>query len=173
MSTAETSRSDDLYGMITGYYLSQAIHVVARLGIADLLAPGPCSAEELAQRSRTHGLSLRRVLRLLVTAGLFTEDDAGRFALTPTGNQLRAGVPGSMRATALLFGGITQRAWVDLLHSVTTGEPAFRHAFGMEPFASWPTTPRRPPISMRRWLVLPHKSPATAPRLTTSRHAGW
>jgi Dimerisation domain len=74
-----------LYRMITGFYISRAIYVMARLGIADFLSDGPLNAEELAQRSRTHVLSLKRVLRLLVTAGVFTEDNNWRFALTPTG----------------------------------------------------------------------------------------
>jgi hypothetical protein len=30
-----------LFRMITGYYVSRAIHVVAKLGIADLLSQGP------------------------------------------------------------------------------------------------------------------------------------
>jgi hypothetical protein len=75
------------------------------------------------------------VLRLLVTAGVLTEDDMGRFALTPIGDCLRAGVPGSVRAAALLFGGITERAWGELLYSVETGEPAFRRIFGKDSFA--------------------------------------
>lgn len=62
------------------------------------------------------------------------EEEDGRFALMPIGACLRSGVPGSMRAAALLFGGITQQAWGDLLHSVKTGEPAFRHVFGIDPF---------------------------------------
>jgi orsellinic acid C2-O-methyltransferase len=124
-----------LYRMITGFYISQAIHAMARLGIADLLSNGSLEAEELAQRSKTHAPSLKRVLRLLVAAGVFTEDNAGRFALTQIGDYLRADLPGSMRPAALLFGGITQRAWSDLQHSVETGEPAFRRVFGRDSFA--------------------------------------
>ncbi|MGH6830505.1 MAG: methyltransferase [Methylocella sp.] len=124
-----------LYQMITGFYVARAIYVMARLGIADILSEGPRNAEELAQWSKTHGPSLKRVLRLIVTAGVLSEDEKGRFALTPLGEHLRAGVPGSMRAAALLFGGITQRAWGDLLHSVETGEPAFRKVFGQDTFA--------------------------------------
>jgi O-methyltransferase domain/Dimerisation domain len=135
MSTQELPPPSALYRMITGFYVSQAIYVMARLGIADFLSDGPLDTEELAQRSTTHVQSLKRVLRLLVTAGLFTEDNRGRFALTPIGDQLSAGAPGSMRATALLFGGITQRAWGDLLYSVETGEPAFRQVFGQDSFA--------------------------------------
>src|SRR5262249_50094447 len=125
-----------LYRIITGFYVSQAIYVMARLGIADFLRSGPLNADDLAQRSKTHAPSLKRVLRLLAAADVFTEDNEGRFALTPIGDHLRAGVPGSMRAAALLFGGITQRAWGDLLHSVKTGEPAFRRVFGHS-IAGW------------------------------------
>jgi SAM-dependent methyltransferase len=123
-----------LFRMITGFYLSRAIHVAAKLEIADRLADAPRVAEDLAAATGTHAPSLRRVLRLLASAGVFAEEPDGRFALTPMGACLRSGVPGSMRAAALLFGGITQQAWGDLLHSVETGEPAFRRVFGAEPF---------------------------------------
>src|SRR5215472_16012611 len=68
-----------LFRMISGFYVSRAIHVMARLGIADFLADGPVHTEELAKHTKTHAPSLRRVLRLLVTAGVVTEDDDGRF----------------------------------------------------------------------------------------------
>jgi O-methyltransferase domain len=106
-----------------------------KLGIADLLAAGARGHDELARATSTHPDSLRRVLRLLAGAGVFTEEEDGKFALTPIGACLRSGVPGSMRAATLLFGGITQEAWGDLLHSVETGEPAFRRVFGMDSFA--------------------------------------
>jgi hypothetical protein len=135
MSPQEMPPPFVLFRMITGFYVSRAIHVVAKLGIADLLADGARGHDDLAKATGSHAPSLNRVLRLLAGAGLFTEEADGRFALTPIGACLRSGVPGSMRAAALLFGGITQQAWGDLLYSVETGEPAFRRVFGMEPFA--------------------------------------
>jgi orsellinic acid C2-O-methyltransferase len=135
MSSQELPPPFALFRMITGFYVSRAIHVAAKLGIADLVGDGARGADELAQATRTHAPSLKRVLRLLASAGLFTDEADGRFALTPVGACLRSGVPGSMRAAALLFGGITQQAWGDLLYSVETGEPAFRRVFGLEPFA--------------------------------------
>jgi len=66
---------------------------------------------------------------------VFTEQEDRCFALTPLGECLRTGVPGSMRSAALLFAGITQEAWRDLLYSVRTGEPAFHHVFGMDSFS--------------------------------------
>ncbi len=134
MSTQELPPPFALFRMITGYYVARAIHVAARLGIADLLADGPRRHDELAEATGTHAPSLNRVLRLLAANGVLTEEEGGRFSLTPIGASLRSRVPGSMRAAALLFGGITQQAWGDLLHSVETGEPAFRRVFGLEPF---------------------------------------
>jgi hypothetical protein len=134
MSTQELPPPFALFRIVTGYYVSRAIYVAARLGIADLLAEGRRSHDELAKATGAHADSLRRVLRLLASAGVFIEEDDGKFALTPIGACLRSDVPGSMRAAALLFGGITQQAWGDLLHSVETGESAFRRVFGMDSF---------------------------------------
>jgi SAM-dependent methyltransferase len=124
-----------LFRMASGFYVSRAIHVAAKLGIADLLAEGPQSYGELAKVTGTHAPSLRRMLRLLASVAVFAEEADGKFALTPIGACLRTGVPGSLHAVALLFGGITDKAWSDLLYSVETGKPAFNHVFGMDTFS--------------------------------------
>ena len=134
MSTQQIPPPFALFRMVTGYYVSRAIYVVAKLGIADHMSEGPCRVDDLAAATGTHAPSLKRVLRLLASVGVFTEEADSRFALTPIGACLRAGVPGSMRAAALLFGGVTQQAWGDLQRSVETGEPAFRRVFGMDSF---------------------------------------
>jgi hypothetical protein len=121
--------------MATSYYVSQAIYAVAKLGVADLLGDGLRRPDELAKATGTNADALRRVLRLPASLGVFTEEAGGEFALTPIGTCLRSGVPGSMDAVVLLFGGITQQAWGDLMHSLRTGEPAFSHVFGMDSFA--------------------------------------
>jgi SAM-dependent methyltransferase len=124
-----------LFRLATGYYVSQAIHVVAKLGIADLLGQSVRDCGELAAATETHASALRRVMRLLVSVGVFSEEENGKFGLTPVGECLRSEVPNSMHATALLFGGMAQEAWRHLLHSVRTGEPAFEQAFGVDTFA--------------------------------------
>jgi precorrin-6B methylase 2 len=121
--------------MASGFYVSRALYVAGKLGIADLLAPGSQSHTELAKVTATHAPSLRRVLRLLASVAVFTEEADGRFGLTPIGECLQTGVPGSMHASVLLFGGITDKAWGDLLYSVETGNPAFDHVFGMDSFS--------------------------------------
>jgi SAM-dependent methyltransferase len=121
--------------MMMGFYLSRALYVAARLGLADLIAAGTSDAEALARATETHAPSLRRLMRWLASNGIFTEDETGSFALTPLGECLRSGVPGSMRASTILFTGITQDAWSELLHSVKTGEPAFPRVHGADSFS--------------------------------------
>src|SRR5262245_54638114 len=135
MVTEELPPPMALFRMVSGFYVSRAIYVAARLGIADLLADGPRSHGELARATGTHASSLRRVLRLLASVAVFAEEVDGSFALTPIGACLRTSVPGSMHAVAVLFGGITDKAWGDLLYSVETGDPAFNRVFGMDTFS--------------------------------------
>ena len=42
-----------LFRMASGFYVSRALYVAAKLGIADLLAPGPQSHTELAKVTGT------------------------------------------------------------------------------------------------------------------------
>jgi hypothetical protein len=132
----ETGSTDvaPLRSLITGYEASQVIYVAARLGVADLLAGGPRTAEELTEALRVDAGALRRVLQALAALGLLTHLGGSRYAITASGTRLREGVPGSLRAVALLAGERSYRAWGGLLHSVQTGETAFRHVFGMGTF---------------------------------------
>ncbi len=116
-----------LYQLSIGHYLSRALHLAAKLGVADLLRDGPRNCNELADATQTHAPSLNRVMRFLASVGVFAEQENGNFALTSLGEFLRTGVPGSMRAAVMLFAGIgIQDSWKDLEYCVRTGEPAFR-----------------------------------------------
>jgi hypothetical protein len=119
--------------LLTGYWLSQCLHVAARLGLADLLTGGPRGPADLAGATGTHAPSLYRLLRGLASAGVFAEDEHGRFGLTPLAECLRD-APGSQRALALINGAEHYRAWGELLHSVRTGEPAFDRVYGQPLF---------------------------------------
>jgi O-methyltransferase domain len=130
-----------LYRLASAHYFSQALYVAATLGVADHLADGPATPESLAAATATHAPSLRRVLRLLASAGVFAERDDGRFELTPVGSFLRSG-PGSARAAAQLFGGpMVWSAWGDLLKTVRTGEPAFHRVFQTDSFGYFDAHP--------------------------------
>jgi len=131
-----------LYQLATGHYISRAICVAATLGLADLLKDGPRNCDELAKATGTHSPSLKRMMRLLSSAGVFAEEENGNFALTPVGQCLRTGVPGSSRAMVMHFGGNRiQEAWKDLEYCVRTGEPAYRRRGITDPFLDPLRTP--------------------------------
>ena len=85
-SPKERAAAAEMLRMIRGIHKSQAVHVVAELGIADLLARGPMSAALPAQATRTHGPSLYRVLRFLSSLGVFNQQPDGPFGLTVIGD---------------------------------------------------------------------------------------
>jgi hypothetical protein len=119
-----------LFQMATGYWLSQAIYVAAKLGIADLLENHPKSSAELAAATRCDLHSLYRVLRALASVGILSQVDNDGFALTRLGNALRSNVPGSLRSVVITLGEIHYQACGELLHTVRTGSPAFDQVFG-------------------------------------------
>src|SRR5262249_28622472 len=111
-------------------------HVVATLGIADLLGAGPKSSRDLATVVKANPDALYRVLRALASLGIFTETDPGTFSMTPLAEPLRSDVPGSLRGSALLYGASWWwHACGDLLYSVRTGQPGFDHVHGQGLFS--------------------------------------
>ncbi|HYZ34473.1 MAG TPA: methyltransferase [Crenalkalicoccus sp.] len=120
-----------LVQLAAGCWVTQALHAVAALRVADLMRDGPVPAEALAEAAGANAGALRRVLRALAGLGVFAEDGEGRFALTPMGELLRADAPGSLRPFVLMLGAPEHwRPWGEALHSVRTGEPAFDRVFG-------------------------------------------
>jgi O-methyltransferase/methyltransferase family protein len=122
-----------LLALINGYQVSQALHVAARLGIADRLADGPLTVEELGLDADRD--ALRRLLRALAAAGVLREAD-GRYALTDLGEGLRSDAPGSVAGWAAFVGRPYHwSAWAALEHSVRTGDNAFRAVHGTDVWA--------------------------------------
>jgi hypothetical protein len=118
-----------------GAVVSQAISVIARLGVADTLATGPRPVDEIADLVGAHGPALYRVLRALGDVGVVAELEDRHFALTPLGEFLRSDVPGSQRGWATMVGMPFHRyPWTDLYKTVRTGESAFDRVHGKEVF---------------------------------------
>jgi len=124
-----------LMGLLTAADVGRALFVAAELGIADELADGGQTAEELAVRTGCDADALARVLRLLCVEGIFGVDESGRFELAGPGRLLRTDAAGSLRAHTR-FAGATwrSRAWDELLRAVRTGRPSFPEIFGMPLF---------------------------------------
>lgn len=132
MIASWSTTSETLESMIHGFEVTQALHVMAQLRIADHLSDGPRSVEEIAGIVDADARALHRVLRLLASVGVFAEDAPGQFAITPMAEHLRQGVPGSLWTRAVLVGGSSfWSSWGDLLTTVRTGETAFPRVHGM------------------------------------------
>jgi ubiquinone/menaquinone biosynthesis C-methylase UbiE len=124
-----------LMQMAFGFVLSQAVSVAARLCIADHLADGPKTSEELAEDCGAHAPSLFRLLRALAKAGIFVRDGENKFSNTDISEFLRSDHPESMRAMAHMT--CDKEHWLpqgNLEHSVRTGESAFEFTFGSPAF---------------------------------------
>jgi ubiquinone/menaquinone biosynthesis C-methylase UbiE len=137
VSEDDSSRalSATLQSLIRGYMPARVVHTAAHLGISDLLAAGPKTAEALAQATNTSAGPLLRLLRALASMDLLEDLGGDGFALTALGRQLCSNVPGSLRNFALMFGGERAwRSWGELLHCVKTGESGTRRIYGMGSF---------------------------------------
>jgi hypothetical protein len=126
-------RRGKLRQLVDGYRVSQGISVAAQLGIADLLADGPRSSDELAASTGADADALYRLLRALATVDVLHESDDRRFSLTPLGEGLRSDVEDSLQGWAAFSGSAAYwAAWGDLAHSVRAGVNAFQHVHGTD-----------------------------------------
>ena len=119
-----------LFQLITGFTVSQAIYVAARLNVAEHLAAGPAPVDQIAQQAGANPDALYRLLRALASVGVFTEPSPRRFANTPMSECLRPNVPGSLHAGAVMVGDLCYPAFGDLPWTVQTGRPGFDKVFG-------------------------------------------
>lgn len=131
MENTEPSPLLMLTRLLSQHWKWEAIHVAARLRIAEALANGSRTVAELAKITGTHPASLHRLLRALACIGLFTELDGSRFVNTELSQLLRPNIPGSFSGIAQVNRDLMLRPWGELLYSVQTGEPGFDKAFGM------------------------------------------
>src|SRR5580700_11473637 len=133
-SASSVTEPPCLFQLATGYWISQAIYVAAKLGIADILKDGPKSSSEIALATRADENSVSRLMRALCAVGVFRTRHVGTFTVTALGKPLESSIPGSLRAMVITLGESHYAAWAHLLESVKTGTAAFPHAFGTQMF---------------------------------------
>jgi precorrin-6B methylase 2 len=95
------STGERLLQMVRGYWVSQMVGTLARLGIPDCLATAPIRCDDLAVKIGCDPDATRRLLRACASIGLVVELGGERFGNTDLGEMLRADAPGSMRDFAL------------------------------------------------------------------------
>jgi DNA-binding IclR family transcriptional regulator len=95
--TDEPNAQAQMLQLISGFWISRAVYVIAKLGIPDLMKSGPKTAEELASATQIHAPSLFRLLRALASVGVLRSAEGGSFALTPLSETLVTDAPSSLR----------------------------------------------------------------------------
>ncbi|HEY1783888.1 MAG TPA: methyltransferase, partial [Pirellulales bacterium] len=124
------SAENQLRGLITSYWRTQAIYVAAKLGLADHVAAGLETPEKLAAATGTHAPSLYRLLRALASNGIFSEQPDRSFKLTPMADCLRGDHGSSLRALATMLGEEHYVCYGHLLDGIRTGEIVFDKIYG-------------------------------------------
>ena len=124
---SEDIRQDDaaevagILDMIYSGWVSQAVYVAAKLGVADALAGEAKTSADVAAALEADPDAVHRLLRGLASLGLVVERDDRVFELTALGAHLRSGTEGSLRSCALHWGGTMWPVWGGLYHTVKTG----------------------------------------------------
>jgi C-methyltransferase len=121
--------------MIIATWTSQAITAAAELGVADALADGPLTIDELAEKVGVDADALHRLLRALIGRGVFRRRRDDRYELNPLAAALRSNAPISMAWAARFYGSPEQRdRWTRLVDSIRTGRSVVPVLHGKESF---------------------------------------
>lgn len=128
--------------LATGFLVSQGIRAAAELEIADRLADGPKSPEELAQLTGAKADPIHRLLRALSSIGIF-EAQADKYRLTPLAEHLRRDSAESIWPAAMYMCSEVYKVAHELPSSVRTGTGNFERVFGMKVFDYLSTNAQR------------------------------
>src|SRR5689334_11849175 len=121
-----------LHRFISGYWISGALYVVAKLGVADQLKNGPRSVDELAAATGADAQPLYRIMRALSSVRIFSDLGDRRYGLTPMSELLLSDVQGSLRAWTILQGEEWRwRVWGHAMHATATGATPFNEVHGV------------------------------------------
>jgi SAM-dependent methyltransferase len=124
----------ELLDVLGGFLRTAAIMTVAKLGVADHVGDEPVPVAELAAQVDADPSALHRAMRLLASAGIFSETSPGEFVATPLSDALREDRPGTVRYLAMQQGGPAYRVAGEMLKAVQTGEPVAETVLGMPLF---------------------------------------
>lgn len=120
----------------SGFWLSRALYVAARLDIATVLGDRTLDAAEIAQRVGADADATARLLRLLAAIGVFEEAGPQTYQNNKLSACLRADHPQSVQAMVLMHNSPEMsRPWFEHLEEgVRKGKPPFVLAHGEELF---------------------------------------
>lgn len=130
---------------MAGLATPMAIRVAATLDLAEHAEGTGATVEYLAHETGTAPAALRCLLDHLVAVGVFARDaDTGTYRPTELGSGLHRDAPDSIKPLLDIntAGGRAELAFVELLETTRTGEPAYPRFYGREFWADLDTNPR-------------------------------
>jgi len=128
--------------MIKGYWISQIVGTLARLGIPDRLADTPLASDVLARDIGCDPCATNRLLGAAAAVSVIAALPDGRFGLTPLGQKLRSNVVGSMRDVAIALTAPGHwLPWGRLAEAVQRGERQTRSTLGRDLFQYYAENP--------------------------------
>jgi len=134
--------TEQMLGLIRGYWVSQIVGTLAELKIPDRLANGALRHDELAKEIGCDSQATYRLLRASASVGVISAKSDGRFGLTPLGEKLRSNVPGSMRDIAVAVTAPGHwLSWGRLAEAVRSGKRQTPATLGRELFQYYAENP--------------------------------
>jgi hypothetical protein len=121
--------------LLTGFEVSQALFVIAELGVATELLDGPRTVDDLAAAVGADADALGRIIRVLAQDEVFRTSGA-TVEITDLGRTLAEGPADSVRNVARYFRQTHYAPFGNLLDTVRTGVPAATVFLG-KPFFDW------------------------------------
>ncbi|MDE1465559.1 methyltransferase [Spartinivicinus poritis] len=120
---------------VYGYFTTSCLSVVCKLELADHIGNSICSIEELADLTRCNENSLYRMMHFLSSQDIFVEEDNRKFRNNSLSEVLKKTSESSINSYCQGHGSqLYWESWRNLEHSIRTGEPATKSAFGVDAF---------------------------------------
>lgn len=121
-----------LIQMGSAYWQSRALHLAAELDIATYLHEAPCTVSVLANTTAVNEDALKRLLRYLVSLGIFEMTDDGKVSNNNVSAYLDSHHPHCVRAMVLMHQSppMTEAWWSGFGEGLRQGRPGFELSNG-------------------------------------------
>jgi hypothetical protein len=145
---------EQMMQILTGFWVTQIAGAVASYSIADHLAKGPVTAEEISKIAGIDSIAAFRLLRACASLGMATFDGQS-FGATPLSGTLRRGVPGSLHSLAIAWSAPGHwLSWGRFVDAVRTGASQTVPTLGADLWDYYAQSPKKARLSHKRRTVI-------------------
>jgi hypothetical protein len=129
ITAKDNDSTRDVIELITGGWRAQALYVAVKLKLPDHINAGNKNSTDLAIRTGASRDGIHRLMRLLVSIGVFKGNEQSGFKNTSLSSMLQEG-PHSLRDMCLLYGEECYAAWKHAYQAISTESSGFEIEFG-------------------------------------------